>query len=144
MYDRIDAAVGVGACANSCAKPPSRFELRQACEWAAKERARSEHLRSLPQGEPHKRLGKPADPPPGPDGRHPPGTILTNYEAAVRLYGVPIGIDDPRHSRFAGSTSKPTGLGARPLPKPWRPYTHDELRAIYGIHPSFQEKGPAP
>jgi hypothetical protein len=105
LYDSRDAIAGVNAVADHREFPPSRFELRQACERAAIERLKFERLRGMGPPQPLKRLEKPADAPPDPvTGKHPPGTVLTNYDAAVRLYGKPIGEDDPRHSRFSGPT----------------------------------------
>ena len=90
MYPEIDAAAGVAAVANHGGEfPPSRFTLRQACEKATQDRVRLEKLRAMPKSNPTRTLPRPADPPPGPDGKHPPGTILSDYVGAVRLYGRP-------------------------------------------------------
>ena len=100
-YSHEDAVAGVKQCANHGGEfPPSRFTLRQACEQAVGRRLWLERLRAVPDPAPRIATTKPVDPPPGPDGKHPPGTILTNFGAAAALYGRPIG-------RFESNREKP-------------------------------------
>ena len=50
------------------------------------------------------------DPEPDPvTGKHPPGTILSNYDEAVRIYGRPIGWGEPNHSKFRSNPAEPQG-----------------------------------
>jgi hypothetical protein len=85
--------------------PPTPYDVRQACDAIAGHR----HRIAQP------RLGRmtisrqapPPDPAPDPvTGRHPPGTILTNFDEATRLYGKPLERGTPPQQR-----EKPT----RPL-----------------------------
>jgi hypothetical protein len=188
LYDKIDAALGVADCLKTSSREaPTFYDLRQSCERMADDRARLERLRRANEPPPPQKFSpeheaamreqiatlinkktiktmlEEMDPAPDPaTGKHPPGTILENYPEAVKLYGTPIGWDDPRHSRFGGVGGKAgpmdefyremEGRGLRfssrqkrnfnPRPyagPPWVPYTHDQLRAVYGIHQSFKE-----
>jgi hypothetical protein len=96
MYDQRDAERAIRDVGDNGGEfPPSRFTLRQACEAAATHRFKLERLRSIPAPRARIATEKPADPLPGPDGRHPPGTILSDYKAAVAIYGRPIGRFEP-------------------------------------------------
>jgi hypothetical protein len=94
-YDPRDAEAGAVSCGNVCEFPPTRYELRVSCEVAAARRIKLERLKSIPAPQARIATEKPADPLPGPDGRHPPGTILADYGAAVAIYGRPIGRFEP-------------------------------------------------
>jgi hypothetical protein len=130
IYAAVDARAGVLEVMNTVRTLPTRFDLRQACERAANDRVRHERLRSLGRVSPPRprqdfspeheavmrkkiaglgfpfgpTLGDERHPPdPAPDpltGKHPPGTILSNHDEAVRLYGPVIGFGDPRHSSY--------------------------------------------
>ena len=93
-YLEVDAHAGIIGVTNHCQFLPSRFEVRQACEVAASNRMRLERLRSTPAPQPIGWLARPPDAPPGPDGKHPPRTIISNYDEAVRLYGKPLSRDE--------------------------------------------------
>jgi hypothetical protein len=98
-YDPRDAAAGAVSCGNDCQFPPTRYELRVSCEVAAARRIKLERLKSIPAPQARIATEKPTDPPPGPDGRHSSGTILADYEAAVAVYGRPIGRFEPGRSK---------------------------------------------
>jgi hypothetical protein len=100
LYDPRDAEAGAKSCANVCQFPPSRYELRLACEVAATHRFKLERLQSIPSPLPRIATQKAADPLPGPDGRHQPGTILSDYGAAVAIYGRPIGRFEPGREKL--------------------------------------------
>jgi hypothetical protein len=100
-YDERDAEAGVQDVANNGGEfPPSRFTLRKSCEAAATHRFKLERLRSTPAPQARIATEKPADPPPGPDGRHSPGTILSDYGASVAVYGRPIGRFEPGREKL--------------------------------------------
>jgi len=94
MYAEVDARAGITYVADHCQFLPTRFEVRNACENAASWRAKLQRLGVPLSREPLDRPARPADPPPGPDGKHPPGTILSNYDEAVSLYGKPYSRDE--------------------------------------------------
>ncbi len=62
---------------------------------AAQLRERDDFERQFPS--------KGAKPPPEPDGKHPPGTTLSNYDEAFRLYGRPIGAFEDGRERVYGA-----------------------------------------
>jgi hypothetical protein len=72
-------------------------------------------------------LNLPADAPAGADGRHPSGTILTNYSEAYRLYGRPVG-------RFEKAGDKYNKWGPPDRgPKPKHTETPESVRAKLGL-----------
>jgi hypothetical protein len=87
--------------------PPTPYDVRQACESVA------ERLHRIAKaGPPLQRqitsdfcANVPPDPPPSPNGVHPPGTILTNYNEAFRLYGRPVGAFEEGRHRVYGSSA---------------------------------------
>jgi hypothetical protein len=70
--------------------PPTPFDVRCACDAVAERLARI--ARSGPPFEPRKQIGGfvSPDPAPGPNGVHQPGTILSNFSEATKLYGKPL------------------------------------------------------
>jgi hypothetical protein len=89
---------------------PTPYDVRCFCEEQMRPRryideynARSKvQLRERMEREREMRASaqpRPADPAPGPDGKHPPGTILSNYAEAVKIYGRPIGVFEEGRTR---------------------------------------------
>jgi hypothetical protein len=95
------AADGATEVANNCKFPPSRAELHQACEKAAVREERIARYRSLGPAASQSRNDPGPDPEPGLDGKHPVGTVLANYDAALKRYGRPVGaFEDGRHNPY--------------------------------------------
>jgi hypothetical protein len=89
------------------------YDVRQACEAVAERLARI--AKAGPPLIPRKQIEGfvSPDPPPGPNGVHPPGTILSNFTEATRLYGRPIGAFEAGRHRVYGSKA----LVEPPTPK---------------------------
>jgi hypothetical protein len=86
-----DPRTGIGTVEPYTRYMPNPGELKLFCDAIATRAARADRWRALPAGTRHCGfVPAPPDPPPGADGRHPPGTILANYGEAVRLYGKPM------------------------------------------------------
>ena len=94
---------------------PTPFDVRQACEELMRPiRDHQYHRQNVERqlAERDDRIcAPPRTPDPAPDpitGKHPPGTILSNYDEAVRIYGRPIGRGEPTHSKFpSGPVQEP-------------------------------------
>lgn len=92
--------------------PPTPYDVKQACEAIMAHRHRV--ARQGPPLTTRPRLAAPRQGDPAPDpktGRHPVGTILTDYDAAVALYGRPL---------ERGAPAQPRDKPPRPIPE-WPP-----------------------
>jgi hypothetical protein len=71
--------------------PPTPYDVRQACEEVATREYRIARALARPMVPYIPHSARPPDPKPNPEsGVHPPGTILSDYVEAVRLYGKPL------------------------------------------------------
>jgi hypothetical protein len=97
-----DPRTGIGTVEPYTRYMPNPGELKLFCDNLAARAARLDRWRSLPGGNRYHGFTQlPPDPHPGPDGRHPPGTILANYSEAVRLYGKPVDKEGTRTAQEA-------------------------------------------
>lgn len=130
VREATDPRTGIQSTDKFTAFMPNAGEVRTFCVDLAARKERLERYRLLPPAEPRVRVPVPPDPPVDPQtGKHRPGTILSNFDEAFRLYGRPVN-DLPTGER---SFTPPPYTGP-----PFVPHTHEALRRHYGIHPSFQ------
>lgn len=108
IREATDPRTGIQATEKFAAFMPNAGELKIFCDAIASQRARYARYRQLPPPERVERRPFPPDPAPVNDpaspfhGKHEPGTILSNFDAAVRLYGRPVGA-------FEDGRTKPYG-----------------------------------
>ncbi len=130
IREATDPRTGIQTTEKFMAFMPNAGEVKSFCEALAGRKDRLERYAAMPRAERPSREAVPPDPPPGPDGKHRPGTILANYETAFKIYGRPVNDLELDTSRI----QPPPYNGP-----PFVPHTWDQLRAIYGIHPNFAE-----
>ncbi len=129
IREATDPRTGIQSTEKFTAFMPNAGEVRTFCADLAARNERLDRYRQLPPPEPRVRRPIPPDPAPDPKtGKHPPGTILSNFDEAFRIYGRPVN-DLPSKESF----SPPPYTGPA-----FVPYTDDQLRACYGIHPDFK------
>jgi len=95
IREATDPRTGIQSKPKFAAFMPNSGEVKEFCDALINEKARFAKYRSLPPPSRPVRRPVPPDPAPGPDGKHPPGTILSNYDDAVKRYGRPIGRFEP-------------------------------------------------
>lgn len=131
IREATDPRTGIQSTEKFAAFMPNAGEVKTFCADLATRKERLAHYRRLPPPEPRVRRAIPPDPTPDQKtGKHPPGTILSNFDEAFRIYGRPVG-DLPAERAF----SPPPYVGP-----PFVPHTDEALRRIYGIHPSFKQE----
>lgn len=131
IREATDPRTGIQGTEKFAAFMPNAGEVRTFCVDLGSRKERLDHYRQLPP--PERTIRRPVLPDPAPDpktGKHPPGTILANFDEAFRLYGRPVGDLASTHELTPPPYTGP----------PWVPHTHERLRAIYGVHPSFKDE----
>lgn len=96
IREATDPRTGIQSTEKFAAFMPNAGEVKAFCDALASRKLRLAHYRALPPPGRVTRRAPPPDPPVINDatsphhGKHPPGTILANYDEAVRLYGRPL------------------------------------------------------
>lgn len=103
IREATDPRMGIQSTEKFAAFMPNSGEVKAFCEALASQKERIARYRLLPPPDPQTRRPVPPDPAPGADGKHPAGTILANYDAALKQYGRPVGPFDEGRVKPYGS-----------------------------------------